>query len=119
MKKIIYYIALSVMCVLPFSCSDMLEEENRTEMEKKNYMNTAAEAEKVLLGIYSTLSTDNLYGQNLSILFNTGTDMVPQSKVPVSFLQTPSLQRNKKYKLHGLHFILPFIMPMNFWNVFH
>ena len=51
MKKIIYYIALSVMCVLPFSCSDMLEEENRTEMEKKNYMNTAAEAEKVLLGI--------------------------------------------------------------------
>ena len=61
MKKIIYYIALSVMCVLPFSCSDMLEEENRTEMEKKNYMNTAAEAEKVLLGIYSTLSTDNLY----------------------------------------------------------
>lgn len=75
MKKIIYYIALSVMCVLPFSCSDMLEEENRTEMEKKNYMNTAAEAEKVLLGIYSTLSTDNLYGQNLSILFNTGTDM--------------------------------------------
>ena len=75
MKKIIYYIALSVMCVLPFSCSDMLEEENRTEMEKKNYMNTAAEAEKVLLGIYSTLSTDNLYGLNLSILFNTGTDM--------------------------------------------
>ena len=49
MKKIIYYIALSVMCLLPFSCSDMLEEENRTEMEKKNYMNTAAEAEKVLL----------------------------------------------------------------------
>ena len=75
MKKIIYYIALSVMCVLPFSCSDMLEEENRTEMEKKNYMNTAAEAEKVLLGIYSTLSTDNLYGQNLNILFNTGTDI--------------------------------------------
>lgn len=75
MKKIIYYIALSVMCVLPFSCSDMLEEENRTEMEKKNYMNTVAEAEKVLLGIYSTLSTDNLYGLNLSILFNTGTDM--------------------------------------------
>lgn len=75
MKKIIYYIALSVMCLLPFSCSDMLEEENRTEMEKKNYMNTAAEAEKVLLGIYSTLSTDNLYGLNLSILFNTGTDM--------------------------------------------
>lgn len=63
------------MCVLPFSCSDMLEEENRTDMEKKNYMNTAAEAEKVLLGVYSNLSTDNLYGMNLSILFNLGTDM--------------------------------------------
>lgn len=75
MKKIIYYIALSVMCVLPFSCSDMLEEDNRTDMEKKNYMTTAAEAEKVLLGVYSTLSTDNLYGMNLSILFNLGTDM--------------------------------------------
>lgn len=75
MKKIIYYIMLSVMCVLPFSCSDMLEEENRTDMEKKNYMNTAAEAEKVLLGVYSNLSTDNLYGMNLSILFNLGTDM--------------------------------------------
>lgn len=75
MKKIIYYIMLSVMCVLPFSCSDMLEEENRTDMEKENYMNTAAEAEKVLLGVYSNLSTDNLYGMNLSILFNLGTDM--------------------------------------------
>ena len=41
MKKIIYYIAMSVMCLLPFSCS--LEEETRTEVEKKNYMNNAEE----------------------------------------------------------------------------
>lgn len=59
MKKIIYYIALSVMCVLPFSCSDMLEEENRTEMEKKNYMNTAAEAEKYCW-VYIALSPQTI-----------------------------------------------------------
>ena len=33
---------MSVMCLLPFSCS--LEEETRTEVEKKNYMNNAEEA---------------------------------------------------------------------------
>ena len=33
MKKLIYYIALSVMCLLPASCS--LEEEISTEVEKK------------------------------------------------------------------------------------
>ena len=49
MKKIIYYIAMSVMCLLPFSCS--LEEETRTEVEKKNYMNNAEEAKDVLLGV--------------------------------------------------------------------
>ena len=99
----------------------MLEEENRTEMEKKNYMNTAAEAEKVLLGIYSTLSTDNLYGQNLSILFNTGTDM---EQVEGTTIEGPRIVPTNAFpatqqELHGLHFILPFIMPMNFWNVFH
>ena len=40
------------MCLLPFSCS--LEEETRTEVEKKNYMNNADEAKDVLLGVYRT-----------------------------------------------------------------
>ena len=37
---------MSVMCLLPFSCS--LEEETRTEVEKKNYMNNAEEAKDVI-----------------------------------------------------------------------
>ena len=52
MKKLIYYIALSVMCLLPVSCS--LEEEISTEVEKENYLNDASEAQNVLLGIYLT-----------------------------------------------------------------
>ena len=73
MKKIIYYIAISVMCLLPFSCS--LEEETRTEVEKKNYMNNADEAKDVLLGVYRTTIVDAMYGYHLSILFNLGTDI--------------------------------------------
>ena len=73
MKKIIYYIAISVMCLLPFSCS--LEEETRTEVEKKNYMNNADEAKDVLLGVYRTTIEDAMYGYHLSILFNLGTDI--------------------------------------------
>ena len=65
MKKIIYYIAISVMCLLPFSCS--LEEETRTEVEKKNYMNNADEAKDVLLGVYRTTIEDAMYGYHLSI----------------------------------------------------
>ena len=70
MKKIIYYIAMSVMCLLPFSCS--LEEETRTEVEKKNYMNNAEEAKDVLLGVYRTNTLDAMYGYYLSILLMTG-----------------------------------------------
>ena len=64
---------MSVMCLLPFSCS--LEEETRTEVEKKNYMNNADEAKDVLLGIYRTTIEDAMYGYHLSILFNLGTDI--------------------------------------------
>ena len=48
MKKLIYYIALSVMSLLPASSS--LVEEISTEVEKKNYLNDAREARTVLLG---------------------------------------------------------------------
>lgn len=59
MKKLIYYIALSVMCLLPVSCS--LEEEISTEVEKENYLNDASEAQNVLLGIYLTNVRDAMY----------------------------------------------------------
>lgn len=51
MKKILYYIAISVICALPFnSCT--LDEETSTDVEKKNFMRDAKEAEIVLQGVY-------------------------------------------------------------------
>ena len=60
MKKLIYYIAMSILCILPYSCS--LDEEARSEMEKKNYMTNAKEAQDVLLGVYRTTVEDAAYG---------------------------------------------------------
>lgn len=74
MKKILYYTALLTMCILPFSCTDLLDEESRTDIEKKDYMKNALEAETVLLGVYRNLVTDALYGFNMSILLNLATD---------------------------------------------
>lgn len=74
MKKFIYYIAMSVLFILPSSCS--LQEEDRTEVEKKNYMNNAREAKDVLLGVYRTNVEDAAYGYYLSLLFNMGTDIM-------------------------------------------
>ncbi|MDY4249441.1 RagB/SusD family nutrient uptake outer membrane protein [Bacteroides pyogenes] len=76
MKKILYTIILSVCCTLSFSsCSDLLDEESKTEVAKKNYMKNAAEAENVLLGVYRNMVTDAMYGYNMSILFNLATDI--------------------------------------------
>lgn len=61
------------MCVLPCSCS--LEEETSTEIEKRNYLNNASEAENVLLGVYRTNVEDAMYAYHLSILFIMGTDI--------------------------------------------
>ncbi|WP_294545979.1 RagB/SusD family nutrient uptake outer membrane protein [uncultured Bacteroides sp.] len=72
MKKIFYYILVSAMCILPFSCS--LDEESRTEIDKTRFMMNAQEAETVLLGVYQSLVSDAMYGYNLSILFNLATD---------------------------------------------
>ena len=74
MKKIIYYILISVVCIFSFS-SCTLDEEPHSEMEKKNFLNNANEAETVLLGVYRTMIADAAYGWNLSILFNLGTDI--------------------------------------------
>ena len=47
---------MSILCILPYSCS--LDEEARSEMEKKNYMTNAKEAQDVLLGVYRTTVED-------------------------------------------------------------
>lgn len=76
MKKFIYFSLIAALCVLPFSsCSDMLDEESRTEIDKEKYMLNAAEAEVVLLGVYRNMVTDAMYGYHLSILFDMGTDV--------------------------------------------
>ena len=67
MKKLIYYIAMSILCILPYSCS--LDEEARSEMEKKNYMTNAKEAQDVLLGVYRTTVEDAAYGYHLTCSF--------------------------------------------------
>ena len=102
---------MSVMCLLPFSCS--LEEETRTEVEKKNYMNNAEEAKDVLLGVYRTNTLDAMYGYYLSILFNLGTDI---SQVEGSGNEN-SQPLSLKYSKHGQHFIPVFTEQMIFWNV--
>ncbi len=75
MKKIIYYILIPVMLMLNAACSDFLDEESKTEIDKNKYMNNASEAEIVLLGVYRGMVPDGVYGYYLSILFNLGTDI--------------------------------------------
>lgn len=75
MKKILYYMLFAVVCVLPVSCSDLLDEESKTEVDKNTYLKNAAEAENVLLGVYRNMVHDHTYGYHLSILFSLGTDM--------------------------------------------
>jgi len=57
------------------SCSDYLLEESKTDIDKNKYMQNAAEAQNVLLGVYRNMVTDELYGHHLSILFTMGTDI--------------------------------------------
>ncbi|MDH6308909.1 hypothetical protein M2451_001633 [Dysgonomonas sp. PFB1-18] len=75
MKKIIYYILIPAMLMLSAACSDFLDEESKTEIDKNKYMNNASEAEIVLLGVYRGMVPDGVYGYYLSILFNLGTDI--------------------------------------------
>ena len=106
------------MCLLPFSCS--LEEETRTEVEKKNYMNNAEEAKDVLLGVYRTNTLDAMYGYYLSILFNLGTDISQVEGsgnenfriIPTNSFPTTQSEDSK----HGQHFIPVFTEQMIFWT---
>ncbi|SMC94107.1 RagB/SusD family nutrient uptake outer membrane protein [Pedobacter nyackensis] len=75
MKTKIYYILAALVLMMSTSCKDYLVEESRTDIDKNKYMNNAAEAENVLLGVYRNLVTDDMYGFNLSILFTMGTDI--------------------------------------------
>ncbi|MNK04917.1 SusD family protein [compost metagenome] len=75
MKTKFYYILAAFVLMMSTSCKDYLMEESKTDVDKNKYMNNAAEAENVLLGVYRNMVTDEMYGFNLSILFTMGTDI--------------------------------------------
>ena len=54
MKNLKYYLFTLVCMIAVSSCS--LDETSYMEIEKKDYMNNAAEAEKVLLGVYRDMA---------------------------------------------------------------
>ncbi|MBE6250856.1 MAG: RagB/SusD family nutrient uptake outer membrane protein [Bacteroidales bacterium] len=73
MKNLKYIIAVMSSVFAFASCS--LDETNYMEIEKSKYMNTAAEAESVLLGVYENLTKDQMYGFHLSLYLPLGTDI--------------------------------------------
>ena len=75
MKKILLYGLSTLGLLFGVSCSDLLEEESYTEVGKGNYVNNAAEAETVLMGIYKDLSNEYLYSYHLSLLFTISSDI--------------------------------------------
>ena len=86
MKKIIYSILSSLLLV---SCS--LDDHSYVEVEKKNFMRNASEAETVLLGVYENMTESALYGYQLSLLFTLGTDQAKVQGTNLdSFREVPS-----------------------------
>ncbi len=75
MKKILLYGLSTLGLLFGVSCSDLLEEESYTEVGKGNYVNNAAEAETVLMGIYKDLSNEYLYSYHRSLLFTISSDI--------------------------------------------
>ena len=88
MKTLKYIIAVFAAAVLA-SCS--LDEQSFTNMEQKNYMKNAVEAENVLLGVYENLTNEHMYGYHLSLYFPLGTDQAKVSGVSLDgFRDIPS-----------------------------
>ena len=73
MKNLKYYLFTLVCMIGVSSCS--LDETSYMEIEKKDYMNNAAEAEKVLLGVYRDMVQDGMYGFHLSLYFTLPNDL--------------------------------------------
>lgn len=71
MKKILFF---TIQIVFLLSSCGLLDEEPYSYISKENYIRDASEAEDVLLGIYSRLSDDGTYAQNLSMMFDITSD---------------------------------------------
>lgn len=109
------------MCVLPSPARTCWKRKQNRNGKEELY-EYGSRGGKVLLGIYSTLSTDNLYGLNLSILFNTGTDMeqvegttiegpriVPTNAFPATQQEVQATWASLYTAIHNAN---------EFWNVF-
>lgn len=73
MKKFIFIIPL--IALIAAGCDDLLKEESFTEVGKDTYVNNAAEAENVLLGVYRYMEMEGLYSFNLSLKFTISSDI--------------------------------------------
>lgn len=74
------------------SCS--LDEKAYTQVEMGTYIKDARQAETVLLGIYRQMNVDDIYGLNLSMLFQLPTD---EAKVEGNGLTGNRLQASNAY----------------------
>ncbi len=75
MKKILYTLLAAALFMPAVSCTDMLDEKPLMNLDRDDYMYNAMEVENVLLGIYSCLNNNALYGYNLSMLLPLSTDI--------------------------------------------
>lgn len=96
MKKFIFIIPL--LGLLFASCDDLLKEESFTEVGKDNYVNNAAEAQNVLLGVYRYMNTDGIYSFNLSLKFTLSTDIAQcEGNSNTSFRVIPTNSHTPSY----------------------
>ncbi|RNC66407.1 RagB/SusD family nutrient uptake outer membrane protein [Proteiniphilum sp. X52] len=89
MNKLTYIICMIIAVMMIPSCT--LDEASYTEIEKKNYLNTASEAETVLLGVYRKMVEEGMYRFHLSMLFTIPTDIAKvQGNSPDGLRLVPS-----------------------------
>ncbi len=75
MKKNIKYIVVGLLgCFAFLSCDEFLEVEPESTIGVDNFYQNAEEAEIALAGIYSILADDDVYGEVLGIVMDSGTD---------------------------------------------
>ena len=94
MKKTLIYL-LPVLCLVFGACSDLLDEQNFTEVGKDNYVNDATEAETVLMGIYKDMANEYMYSYHLSLLFTISSDIAQcEGNSTSSFREIPTNSHN-------------------------
>lgn len=74
MKKIIYILALGALATGSYACKGFLETESPSTMLPENVYTSLDFTNKAILGIYTNMTTDRLYGQSMAINMQTGSD---------------------------------------------